>query len=740
MLFRSDLNNDGNPGPYYQDDPCFLNPETPLPQWPDPYDGDQEKIDDLWHAAVNGRGLYFNAQDPDELVNALTEIVSDISLPSSGASVSVNSNEVQEDLAVYQTRYIANSWTGDVIAYPVDPYSGAILKSEDDILWQARNELQNISTSNRNIVTYDGSNAINFEYNSLTTSQQDKLLFSDESSADLAQARLNYIRGDSSNINTYGFRYREAILGDIVHSAPSISPSNKTLYVGANDGMLHAINTETGKERFAYIPNIVFEKLKHLTKKDYNHEFYVDLTPTVTALNKKETYLVGGLGKGGKGFYCLKTYDEDSSGNAVINADSYDMSTSLSSIKNMVQWEYSANAANDDDLGFTYSQPAIVRSNDPSHEWVIIAGNGYNSVNETACLYIFTMDGSLLKKIQTKSTGSNGLSEPSIIDSNNDLAADYVYAGDLNGNLWKFDLSDKDYTNWEIAYKDNDDNPKPLFKTTGQPITSRPDVMYHCKEHGYMVVFGTGKFLGESDRSDTSLQTIYGIWDYGDDADNSEYLGEINNRKATEAILTQGNGLGNQLKLKRQTVVDARIIDSHLTRTLSANTIDWSTVADDSNDQKPNPATTCGWFFDLRTEEDTDDDNDDDTYEGERVIKDVLINNGRAFVTSFTPNSSPCSGGGDSFLYILNACNGGRLDKAQFELNTTDNKIEIDEDSETKRASPTGKLYTGMLHEPTFVTQSGPTDKIYISSSTGEIIEEDLPSEDVGELYWRLLN
>jgi len=735
-LDPADLDADGVPGPDYQSDPCFLNENTPTPTWPDPEDGDSEKIDDLWHAAIDGRGSYFNAQSPEQLVEALTHIVDATSKPASGASVSVNSNELQEGLAVYQTRYIANEWTGDVVAYPVNPYSGAILNEESDILWHAKDEIP--EHADRKIVTYDGSDGISFTYANLTEIQKGLLLFDteDSSETDLAQARLDYLRGQNADVDTYGFRSRVKNLGDIVHSAPTLSPSTDTIYVGSNDGMLHAIDTETGEERFAYVPNLVFGNLKNLTKSDYEHRFYVDLTPTVKALNSKLTLLAGGLGAGGQGVFTLKLYEESSSGTVLVDADSYSSATPVATIASMVQWEYPAVGSSDDDLGSIYSKPAIVRSNDPDYEWVIIVGNGYNSTNETAALYIFSQDGDLIRKIMTQASGSNGLSEPSIVDANGDYKADYAYAGDLNGNMWKFDLTDEDSDNWSVAYKDSDENPAPLFTALGQSITSRPDVMYHCEQHGFMVVFGTGKFLGESDRSDNTIQTIYGLWDYGDDSDDSEYLGQVNSRTATDATLSR-----NSLKLMRQTVVDARYIDSHLYRTLSDNQVAWDVVSDDDGgDEKTNPSLYAGWFFDLRPEEDTNDDNDDDNYVGERVIKDVIIRSGKVFVVSFVPSSSPCTGGGDSFLYIIDACDGSRVDTAQFTLPSTDDLIEITVDGETVRVAPTGKAYAGMLHEPTFVSTPGDKDKVYISSTTGEIIEEDVEKEHVGEFYWRLLN
>ncbi|WP_321530147.1 PilC/PilY family type IV pilus protein [uncultured Desulfuromonas sp.] len=736
--------------PPYSEDPCFLGVNAPTMTWPS-NSSDAGKIDDLFHAAINGRGLYFQADDPQSLVDALTKIVSDISLPASGASVSVNSNELQDGLVVYQTRYVANEWTGDVVAYAVDPYSGEIFSDEDDILWHAKLGIPD--QGDRNIVTFDGSDGILFNYNTLTELQKEQLLFDSETDTTLAQARLDYLRGDNSNVDTYNFRYRTSNLGDVVHSAPKVAAGGETIYFGANDGMLHALDTETGVERFAFVPNALLAKLKLLTEREYEHQFYVDLSPTVKKLDTKNAWVVGGYGKGGKGLFALKTFESDDGGNISIDADSYDSSTDISTIANMVQWEYDATTNSDDDLGYTFSKPAIVRSNDLDHPWIVIIGNGYSSVNETAVLYIFDLQtGALVRKIFTLAGGSNGLSEPAITDVNGDYKTDYAYAGDLNGNMWKFDLRSTDSDNWDVAYKDDDDNPAPLFTATAQPITAKPDVMYHPNRTGYMVIFGTGKYLGESDRTTVDIQSLYGIWDYGDDADDSEYLGAIVNRNASDIEATLSR---NSLKLLRQTIFDVRSLDGTLWRTFSDNLPSeednvatderedfdfWPVVADGNSGQNANPSLYAGWFVDLRTEEDYNDDNDDDFYDGERIIKDILISDGRAFIVSFIPDESPCTGGGVSFFYIINANTGGRLSTAQFDLSTFEDLIDHDDNPDTPGLAPTGKLYDGMLHETTLISTGGEKDKAYISSSSGEIIELDVPSERLGEIYWRVLN
>ena len=412
----------------------------------------------------------------------------------------------------------------------------------------------------------------------------------------------------------------------------------------------------------------------------------------------------------------------------------------------IVEWEYPADPATspDDDLGYTYSQAYIVRSNSSSadEEWVIIFGNGYNSVNGQAMLYVMDLDGNVIRKIDTGIGSDNGLSTPSIIDVNNDNRADYVYAGDLKGNLWKFDLTSNNSAEWAVAYHDGT-SPQPLVSISGEAITAKPDVMRQPLKHGYLVVFGTGKFLGETDRADAAVKGIYGIWDAGDDSDDREYLGALN---TTTGGLANGNGA----TLLEQTIIDVRNIsyqDTATYRTFSNHLIDWTTAADiadvdndstnnsdvngdgyiDIDDQKPNPAAHAGWFVRFPNTS---------PFEGERVIKDFLIRDGRVFVVSFVPNTSPCSGGGDSFLYVIDAESGGRLDDAQFRIGSPDNLINIGTVDDPVYVAPTGKSVTGMLHMPKIIRLGNGVERLYMSSSTGVIEEEDVDAERIGMSYW----
>jgi type IV pilus assembly protein PilY1 len=329
-----------------------------------------------------------------------------------------------------------------------------------------------------------------------------------------------------------------------------------------------------------------------------------------------------------------------------------------------------------------------------------------------------------------------------------------VYAGDLKGNLWKFDLKNSDSAYWEVAYKDGT-TPKPLFRCPGQPITAQPDVMVHCEKHGYMVIFGTGKYLGESDFSDTSLQSIYGIWDYGDDDDDNEYLGTFT-RGATPELSNQPD----TVTLVRQTFLPSSEADPHFwtvgdnkVRILTNNTPIWTTTSYDSGGvcgegdgevdcdpsgvgAKPDPIEHAGWYFDL-------------PIEGERVISDVMIREQKVIVLSFLGEFDPCGSGGKTVIHEMDACSGGRIEigglpDPQFDIDDSDtigsgDLINIGTDEEPVWVAPSGLLQDGRLQPPAILSlgnQAGEEMKYY-SSSSGDIEAKKGPGIAIGISHWR---
>jgi len=708
--------------------------------WPNPTKVGQtpEKIDDMWHAAVNGRGKFLNSSNPKELVTAMKEVMKDIERRVFSASgVAINGDELyqklQPDLLMFQASYSSEGWTGEVKAFKVDEFNGEV-----DILnpvWSAAEKLRSKNWNGRLIATHNGASGIPFRYDSLTDAQ--KSLLDPNWATDDSEARdiMDFLRGDTSNEVRNGgtLHNRFSVLGDIVHSAPVFK--NDILYAGGNDGMLHAFSVKTGDELFAYAPNLVFANLSALADPAYEHKYYVDLAPAIedVSLPGVTTILVGGLGKGGRGYFALDLSD--------LTPATVPASEIL--LDNRVMWEYpdgATPAAEIDDLGYSFSKVSVVQSNDTTNApWIIISGNGYNSANGHAVLLIIDPStGSLLKRIDTQVGTCNGLSTPIAVDVDYDDKVDYAYAGDLKGNLWKFDLTSDDYTQWNVAYN-NGVNPKPLFQTPGQPITTKPSVMYHCEKNGYIVTFGTGKYLGLEDLADTSTQAIYGIWDYGEDEDDSEYVGAFN------GSLITGTSLPATVSLLQQIVVDERTVNGEVYRTLSDGHPDWKSTTDQSGcgdnagtddcdpnavGTQPDPVRNVGWYFNLPES-------------GERVVSDVRIRAGRLTVISYVTEGSTCGLAGHSWVMVLDPCTGGRLSSANFDINgdgviDDQDLINIGTDTDPIMVPPTGPKIDGKLELPSYL-MNGRIEKGYFNTSDTDIKTLLQKAPRLGMTYWRVL-
>ena len=715
------------------------------PTWPSPINSDKERIDDLWHAAVNGRGLYLNAKTPQELIAAFEKVVSDVlARIGSGASVSINGEELQEGLVLYQSIYSTARWTGDVVAHNVDETTGAVLETSpwagtaSEVMDTALAASADAWDTGRVIATYDNDQnpptGVAFRFANLGATHKATLTSSD---------MVEYIRGkhtlEEHHGGSYRSRYiqddngnyvRDTVLADVVHSAPLYYKN--MVFVGGNDGMLHAYDSNTGTETFAYIPDLVFDNLDLLIDPNYTHRYFVDLTPyakEITSGGTTKDLLIGGLGKGGKGYYCL----DITNGSTAI--------TSEAALVYRVAWEYpNANtpAAEVNDMGYSFSRAIIANT---TNGWVAVFGNGYNSPTNDAVLYVVNAEtGALIKKISTNSTsGCNGLASPLLVDVDADTLLDYVYAGDLQGNLWKFDFTDANTANWDVAYKSGS-TPKPLFQAkdafgNSQPITIKPDAIFHCDGSlpGYIVVFGTGKYLGSTDLTDTSQQTLYAVWDYGADEDDSEYLGTFNRSSATK--------LSNQpdtVSLLEQTVDFQGDINNVTYRVLSDNTITWLTELDASADDSPNPSSTqanhAGWYFDLPDSK-------------ERVVRDLVVRGGKAIViTSIPTTGSPCVAGGESYLMEMDACNGARLTTAQLDIND-DGKVDENDvimipdpggGDDPIPVPPTGPKFPTMMFPPMIIDNPNDNTEIkYFSTSAGNVIVQKEQDEGVGRQYWR---
>jgi type IV pilus assembly protein PilY1 len=698
--------------------------------WPKPEPGKDSRIDDLWHATVNGRGQFFSVFTPDDLnaaMEALTDAFSNMAKGSASA-VAVNGDKISQNSFVYQASfsYEKGEWKGDVNAYKIDSETGQI----GTHAWSAEDKLNSTHwDTDRVIATYNSETkqGIPFRESALSNAQKGLL---GTNPAEM----VSYLRGKEFDS---GYRVRTTKLADIVNSGPV--HQDGVIYVGANDGMLHAFDAASGEEIFAYVPNLVFHKLKDLASPAYNHRFYVDLTPSVKkgveiTAGQSINLLVGGLRRGGKGYFALNI----TSAKSIASEDM---------LKSRVLWE--ASDANDPDMGYSFCKPIIIKSNSATYPWVVIFGNGYNSVSEKAVLYIMDpKDGFPIRKIEAHAGMDNGLSNALVIDANYDEKADFVYAGDLKGNLWKFDLRDSDHTKWGVAFN-KDGAPQPLYQAKGpggspQPITTKPDIMYHPEKQGFLVCFGTGKYFTESDFSDTSTQSIYGVWDYGDAVydlrhktwstdDDTEFLGTFT-RDDNGPLTNQPPKVG----LMQQTPadVDYTVGDIKYTlRLLTDHKPAWKT-AEDASGQEPDPSAAetnhAGYYIDLPM--------------GERVITNVIIRGGMLLALAFKPTVDICGSGGDSIFMEINAFTGGRPNYAMFDINR-DNKVDASDmvtvtlnDGTSVTVPPVGIKFGGFVETPAIMrlgpTNVAGTEMKYFSSSDGGIHTLAERAPKLGITHW----
>ncbi|MCJ8501932.1 pilus assembly protein [Desulfatitalea alkaliphila] len=700
---------------------------------------------------------------------ALAVELSDVPLDGVAGSTAtegmVSGQALSEDgETVFQTRYWPGTWHGDVLAFAGNPVTGQVDTDPGKAIWRASDGFQQVGVDyeTRRVVTYGGiwptPQGAPFRYDQLSEDQKRLLGWdgvADSEAAQNVRDLVDYLRGATMDTMD-GWRDRRGVLGDMVNSAPVVA--GNTLFVGANDGMLHAFDIRTGHERFAYVPHQVFGHLKALAAPDYadDHRFYVDgplsVGEVVVDTDQRMTYLVGGLGKGGRGYFCLRIGDrrrqvtEDEYGvyEPVFHVDAIANDWDEEHIAEVVRWSYPPPLPSDHgttgggqewvaippmvvadaDMGYSYGQAYAVNANAPEglHRPVVIFGNGYNSPNGRAVLYVLdAADGTLIRKIDTGAGIDNGLSTPALVDVNLDRRVDYVYAGDLRGNLWKFDLTDENPEHWGMAHgaaaRGDQGRSVPLFRAVGQPITARPDVMaVHggClpgASGGYLVVFGTGRFLGLSDRKDRRQQSLYGIWDAGT---AMEPLGWL--RRRHDGRLSGGR------QLIRREVVANDATDDGAARRLSGWSMDMAAAAaagrsNRDSDEKPTLPVVAGWFFDFPVPTPSQ------AYAAERVVEAVAIRGGKAVVASLVPSRSPDTQPDYTWLNILHMCGG----------DMTENECTAD-------AMLSSRRFEGRLKRlPTILkTAADPRlDWVILHDAAGRLIRLPFQGEIWGRTFWR---
>ncbi|MGO4221034.1 PilC/PilY family type IV pilus protein [Lysobacter sp. TAF61] len=569
--------------------------------WPDPTDAeDEERIDDLLHAAVNGHGTFAIANNPEQFSQALQSALSEIiARENSGSNVTVTSTGLQSDTRAFVAKYKSGEWYGEVEAYPVTA-DGV----QNTLSWRATTNLP--TTQRSNIYTLGSSNG--GLVTTFPTSTQETTL---------TTAIANYVKGNRTGEGTV-YRRRTHLLGDIVNSSPTYVRETvgttvvETVYIGSNDGMLHAFNASNGTELFNYVPNLInMTTLKGLSAlTNFEHHYFVD-GPVVVS-NRRQTpgknYLVGSLGRGGKGVYGL---------------DVSDPSTFASTGK---AWEF----AGDNDMGMVLGKPLIAKLN--NGDMAAIIPNGINSTSEHSVLYIVNLTtGAQIKKIDTFRTGdalNNGLSAPTGVDTDGNGTVDYVYAGDLNGNVWKFDLSGIASSSWGVygttaapiySAKDGSGN--------AQPVTGGITVSFNPYTFEPWVFFGTGRYITAGDKDDLSVQTWYGMVD---------------------------SGATGRSQLKARDIVVAGVItDASTGIDRTVRSFEKATTGDMSGKK--------GWYIDLLTPP-------NDVADGERMVGNQVVVGGSVLVaSSIIPQSSDCDVTGKGFVNAVDLFTGSAVSNPFFD-------------------------------------------------------------------------
>lgn len=592
-----------------------LNPQTDLPalstgtkSWPAPGNDKQENIDDLWHAAINSRGEFLVASNPDEFATALTDALTKISSETRSATSGASStSQLNAGTMAFFTEYSSGSWNGEIKAYELDPTTASFKAGSG---WSASTKLP--PWASRNINFNDGSTQKAFTYPNLNASQQSAM-----SSAD----HVDYLRGDRSKEKTLAnpagiFRERTSALADFVNSqlvhvgAPnaniykgaSFSGANNykafatasrraQVYVGGNGGMLHAIDATTGVEKYAFVPSSVINAdLKSLTDPNYVHRYFVDGELTVASAYVSggwKSILVGSLGRGGKGLFALDVTDPDA-------------------IKFL--WEKTATEI--PALGNSLGKPVIAQV--ANGNWQVLVGNGPNGNGDLAQLIMIDVATGAATTVSTGVAGNNGLSAIRAWDSNGDGFTDSAYAGDLNGNVWRFTgLGSSPSANLLFSARDGGGN--------AQPIMAAPVTAINPDTKDLWVFVGTGRYLNEADAKSMAVQSWYGLIDAG----TSVARGNLVERKITSSGEIEGRAV--------------RVLETGSAADLAGKS---------------------GWHIDFNT------------WGGERMILPNTFYGNLLVAATLTPEVVDlCNPTGRGMLWGINPFTGARMSRPIFDVN-----------------------------------------------------------------------
>ena len=560
----------------------------------------------------------------------------------------------------------------------------------------------------------------------------------------------------------------------------------KMVYIGANDGMLHGFNasvlntdTNKGKETLAFIPESVFAGFKNLSRPDYSHQYFVDGSPRVgdayflpnnTTINPSpwHTVLVGTTGAGGKGVFALDVTTPDTfSASSVLWEISNNPDTPT---PNPTHIAIGSSLPDKDDfianMGYSLPQASIGKLH--NGKWAAIVANGYDSTSKKAVLYVIDIKtGEIIRTLDTTPAGSggdNGLSTPFTADVDADGLIDVIYAGDLLGNMWKFDVSANSEADWKVAYSTTTGAPAPLFTacngaatctstSTRQAITNKPQVGRATdpaqKGNGIMVYFGTGKYFEDTDNDNKQIQSFYGVWD---ECPLVSSIASGSSHSCPTSV--------PKTNLQEQSILKELAPSGTITANVRLTSNTAVTYAPAPHTSTCITDKTCqqGWYIDFQNVNPTATDPKEN---GERIVSASLLRGGRIIFTTLIPqpvvttgvdNCSP-EANSSSWLMELNAISGSRLEstKPALDINNSGSvglddvvKGQLLNANDTAPASGI-KVTGGSSKTPAVIGKDSATEIKCLGSSEGKTatcISETASQADnstQGRLSWRQL-
>jgi type IV pilus assembly protein PilY1 len=632
---------------------------------------------------------FYVVDKAQDLIDGLVQAFANIQLEQTGnrASLTLNSTQLEEDSMTFQARYISGVWTGNMFGYGINKITGAL---SPEPKWNAESKLP--TADNRKVyIDNGGLKLFKAVGKDLTGFNQDK---------------VNYLLGNRSKETDGTFRARQGILGDFVNSQPvyvakprldifntklflgsdtylawakSAAIANRTpvVYIGGNDGMLHGFRTDTGVETFAFIPKTVIANgLSELADKNYEHRYFVDGEITVGDVYTNgawKSILIGTLGAGGV------AKDRKTANNAVFALDITDPGN--------VKFLWEKNSTDIPALGINLGKPVIIQ--DTNQSWKIVLGNGPNSTAGTANLISIDIADGKTATLKLSDATNNGLSAIRAWDSDGDGLTDTIYAGDLQGGVWK--VSKLASVTKIFTAKD----PSGVV----QPITATPLVGKSPYDKTTWLFFGTGQYLSTDDLVNKQVQTWYGLKD---------------------------NGTNDK---QRSSLLQRKILSEHEATTArgtqTARVIEEGTREDLINKQ--------GWYIDLYRIV-----NNKSVALGERMITQNQFQGSALISNTRIPDATdPCAPSGVGMIMSINPFTGARLSDSYFDINA-DGSIN-NADLITINGIPT--VASGIGFETGFSNPSFLGNTMYIPTDEGTISEFAIQpyASVIGRASWREL-